>query len=309
MENEVCIDHRILVKKSKLNLPVKIYKRSKFFIFLTILTPFLFLFFVVLLAAMNILPTKVAFILYFLLLLAAHRCFQTIVHDLSHKLICTNRAMNDFLGNILVAGMTGSKVQSYRAVHMNHHKYNGSFLDPEHIDFEAVMKKGGLLIFILRYIFLFECMRLFKKYYSSSSDLKSKPRHIKIKNFILSKWHILLSQIFLFSLFFFLAHNVLLYIIWLYLAVSWSPLLSTLRFLVEHPGKDSLTVTTKSNFLELIYFAPFNFNYHFEHHLFPAVPPYRLRKLHNVLREIKLFDKYKRLLNNSFLLSLIRRAK
>ena len=61
-----------------------------------------------------------------------------------------------------------------------------------------------------------------------------------------------------------------LYPLWLYLAVTWSPLLSRLRFLVEHPGDSDLTVTTRSTVLERPLFAPLNFNYHFEHHPGPA---------------------------------------
>ena len=98
-----------------------------------------------------------------------------------------------------------------------------------------------------------------------------------------------------------------LYPLWLYLAVTWSPLLSRLRFLVEHPGDSDLTVTTRSTLLERPLFAPLNFNYHFEHHAWPGVPSYRLKRAHRHLREMSFYERHPEFANASFIGSLIGR--
>ena len=97
------------------------------------------------------------------------------------------------------------------------------------------------------------------------------------------------------------------YPLWLYLAVSWSPLLSRLRFLVEHPGESDLTVTTRSTLVERPFFAPLNFNFHFEHHCWPNVPPYRLRQAHRQLRSAGFYERHPEYANESFVGALVRR--
>jgi fatty acid desaturase len=99
-----------------------------------------------------------------------------------------------------------------------------------------------------------------------------------------------------------------LYVLWLYLATTWSPLLSRLRFLVEHPGDSDLTVTTRSTLFERPLFAPLNFNYHFEHHAWPGIPPYRLKRAHRHLSAIGFYERHPELANATFVGSLIRRG-
>jgi len=85
-------------------------------------------------------------------------------------------------------------------------------------------------------------------------------------------------------------------------------MLSGLRFLVEHPGRSDRTVsTTRSWLLEKLYFAPYHFNYHFEHHVWPALPPYQLKVAHDFLKEKKYFERHPEFLNDSYLGSLWRR--
>jgi fatty acid desaturase len=69
-------------------------------------------------------------------------------------------------------------------------------------------------------------------------------------------------------------------------------MLSRLRFLVEHPGKDDRTVSTIGPWHEVLLFAPYQFNYHFEHHAWPALPPYRLRDAHRELGAAGYFERH-----------------
>ena len=227
-------------------------------------------------------PAKLA--LGFVLALLAQRALQTLVHHLSHDLLTRNRALNDALGNFLVAGFIGMRVQSYRRIHFVHHAENGSVSDPEFIDFSAVREKGGLARYIVHYALGGELLALVRKYYL--------PREKSAAASPLQMAHIAVCQVVLIALFSWVAQAWYLYLVWLYVAVSWSPMLSRLRFLVEHPGKDDRTVSTVGPWYEVLLFAPYRFNYHFEHHAWPALPPYRLHRAHDELRAAGYFERH-----------------
>lgn len=232
----------------------------------------------------------------FVLMLAAQRGLQTLVHHLSHDMLSRNRALNDALGNFLVAGFIGMRVQNYRRIHFVHHAENGSAADPEFIDFSAVREKGGLIRYILHYIAGGELAALVRKYYFPNEQ---KPRAQPAE-----MAHILVCQALLVVLFAWVAQAWYLYLVWLYVAVSWSPMLSRLRFLVEHPGKDDRTVCITAPWYEVLFFAPYQFNYHFEHHAWPALPPYRLRRAHQELRAAGYFERHPEYRVASFVRSL-----
>jgi fatty acid desaturase len=70
---------------------------------------------------------------------------------------------------------------------------------------------------------------------------------------------------------------------------TWLVLIMRIRSIAEHhaiDGRDNaypLTRTTEATWLERIFLAPKNVNYHIEHHFFPSVPFYRLPELHTIL--------------------------
>ena len=83
-------------------------------------------------------------------------------------------------------------------------------------------------------------------------------------------------------------------------------MMSSLRFVVEHPGKTDHTVSTISWWAERQYFAPYNFNYHMEHHLWPSVPPYRLPEVHRYLRQQGYYERHPDSLNSTYIGGLLK---
>lgn len=299
-EDELPSKLRAHIQAESLHPDRAIFQRSLFATSTNLLLPHFFIVTIILLSRSELLPIQAVLVVGFLFLLAAQRAMQTLVHDLSHKLVSRSTSRNDLLGNYIIAGWIGGSVPAYRLIHMQHHKYNGSADDPEHIDFDAIKKRGGLIIHCLRYIFCLEALRLINKYYGKSTE--DKPQ--STTNGLSSKLHIIVCQIILASLFVMIAEAWYLYLLWLYIAVSWNPLLSNLRFLVEHPGETDLTVSTPGSWLERLYFAPFNFNFHLEHHLWPNVPPYRLAAAHSYLLEREYFTRHPEFLGTGFIRSL-----
>lgn len=280
------------------SLIVNSKKRSLLMVVGYTINTFLWILFAVLIFKMN----NALLVCSIIMLLISQRHLQTHVHDTAHFFLSDNRKTNDIVGNFLYAGFIGMNIANYRAIHQKHHKFNGSAEDPEYFSYDEVKNSGGLVSLCLRYFFGLEALKLVKKYYFSKQVNKNTVQ-VKSKFF-----HVIFCQLLLISCF---AINDLyfFYIIWVILAVTVSPLLSRLRFLVEHPGKNDTTRSTTSLFIEKVFFAPHSFNYHFEHHMWPMVPPYNLSRIHRHIRKNNFFKKNKNLINTYYFSDLFRAAK
>lgn len=251
-------------------------------------------------------------ILAFVLVVLAQRHVQTLVHDASHNFFHRNRRINDVIGNWLCAGFIGMKVENYRNIHFRHHAFNGSADDPEHVSFTTVSEAGGLFPMMVRYALMLEAARLIRKYYfqrggrGRGEGLGGKVP--KLVTVLRENKHVVVCQAALIAAFS-AASAPLVYPLWLYVAITWSPLLSRLRFLVEHPGESDLTVTTLAAAYERPFFAPLAFNYHFEHHCWPSLPPYRHKEVHRILFERGFFERYPQYIGTSYLRTLVRRSQ
>ena len=66
-----------------------------------------------------------------------------------------------------------------------------------------------------------------------------------------------------------------------------------LKLCVRHDTEPRLnTHTTLASVLERLLVAPNNVNFHLEHHMFAAVPPYHLPRLHQLLSERGYYEGY-----------------
>lgn len=302
---------RLHLRAEDIRIPRRLRARSRLLIARAAAQPFAFIGVALVVARLSdsratVIPVAAVFFL------LAHRSFQTLVHDLSHRLFSSsNAARNDILGNWLAAGWIGSNVAAYRAVHFEHHRKNGSSDDPEFIDMALIRARGGLFRHMLRYVLLLEVVRLVRKYYGSSTesgDADASASSPGLVARLAMNAHVLVTQAFMFGLCWFVADAPYLFAVWAYLLASWSPMLSSLRFLVEHPGATDLTVTTPSWLVERAFFAPFGFNFHFEHHAWPSIPPYRLKAVHRHLAQAEFFDRHPEYLGSTYLAGLRARA-
>jgi len=153
-------------------LPDELFRRSTWRIALNSSLPLALVFVAAALSRWGEISWILKVPLQFCLMLAAQRFMQTLVHDSSHKFFSANTKWNDVFGNLLAAGMIGTKVESYRSTHFQHHKYNGSQDDPEHISPAQISKRGGLKAFMLRYALGLEAPRLFRKYHGEKPEAK-----------------------------------------------------------------------------------------------------------------------------------------
>jgi fatty acid desaturase len=80
-------------------------------------------------------------------------------------------------------------------------------------------------------------------------------------------------------------------LLWLVPLLTWNMVIVRVRNIAEHAvvpdSNDPLrnTRTTRANFLERLFIAPYYVNYHLEHHLLFYVPCYNLPRVHRILSE------------------------
>jgi fatty acid desaturase len=80
-------------------------------------------------------------------------------------------------------------------------------------------------------------------------------------------------------------------LLWLVPLLTWMMVITRIRNIAEHAvvpdGNDPLrnTRTTRANFLERLFIAPYYVNYHLEHHLLFYVPCYNLPRVHRILSQ------------------------
>ena len=80
-------------------------------------------------------------------------------------------------------------------------------------------------------------------------------------------------------------------LLWLLPLLTWQMVITRIRNIAEHAvvpdSNDPLrnTRTTRANFLERLFIAPYYVNYHLEHHLLFYVPCYNLPRVHRILSE------------------------
>jgi fatty acid desaturase len=86
-------------------------------------------------------------------------------------------------------------------------------------------------------------------------------------------------------------------LLWLVPLLTWHMVITRIRNIAEHAvvpdSSDPLrnTRTTRANFFERLFIAPYYVNYHLEHHLLFYVPCYNLPRVHRILSESRYADR------------------
>ena len=233
-----------------------------------------------------------------------------IAHDSVHYRICKNKWLNDLIGNLFLYYPLFSSQQKYRYRHLLHHKHANSDEDPDFIykknNIEYIFPQSKMTFFknVLKYTFgIHYIINLF----CNNKTIKEKTKYI-IRGFTTAKKLDNLSYktnyrerigCIIFTLFVFLALIITgtfkLYILyWIIPSFLVIPFLFRLRSICEHFGVSKNTIddsrTMYPNWFDKI-FLGFNWNlsFHLDHHLFPTVPSYNLKKLHYRLLQNKNF--------------------
>ena len=232
--------------------------------------------------------------------------FVQLVHEASHFLVSKNNKLNDFFGNYLCAFPIGVNFAGFRSGHNNHHVNTATPTDsPTDLDKYKVVdtKKFDLYKLFIKDLVGISALEVFLSYGKNKTETVNIEKKSK-KKFFLTLTKLSLTQMLILALFGFNIINYILF--WIIPLISPHMFLMRIRGLAEHGQSNQLGCTAETNsagtfytrsfltevnsyksaivvFLEKILIGSFNVNFHHEHHIFPNIPWYNLKKLSKLI--------------------------
>jgi fatty acid desaturase len=242
----------------------------------------------------------------FVVISSRQQALLNVEHDCIHASFTRDRRRDTLIGIVLCASPVGSPWHATRARHLAHHRLITTADDPDlplHDTADKASKGALAKYFAVGLLGGYALMVLLK---GSPSNVERAQKIRDLRNLVLAQ-SVLWAAMWLTVGWW--AYPVL----WVLPLVTLTTGCHLLRSFVEHavlteerPDHDNLLVSIESNPVERAFVAPFNMNYHAEHHLYPAVPARRLPELRQALAAT---PEPPRLLRSAYLTALLRYAQ
>jgi fatty acid desaturase len=223
------------------------------------------------------------------------------IHEASHYLLHADKAVNDRIADAVYGLLGFQLVEEYRSSHLVHHSSLHQAEDPDRFFYQTqINSKVKFTFFLLKCMLGFVIYNKIKtsSFLPGSEDVtkSSKKRFLSVLFWISSLTLIAL----LFGAISVIACSLVLVVAF----CSIFPLLLAIRTWVQHKDADEIVVdrinerltnrkfvarTSVVSIFEHIFIGA-RMDYHFEHHLFPRIPHYNLKKLHQSLVALGLFN-------------------
>jgi fatty acid desaturase len=228
---------------------------------------------------------------------ARQHALVIMMHDGSHYRLYRNRELNDWVSQLFLAWpFLIADMLSYRNTHHAHHRFTNRQGDPDWkrkqtADWVYPRSHWAVVKILLTYLFggffiTAAALRVKPDKSAEKPTLDQKQRSMKLVRGILML--LLLASFFVADIAWF--YGFLLF--WLVPFFTWCQVCLIIRSIAEHfavtqnrQGVFGLTRTVTPPVLEQMFIASKGVYYHFEHHLFPGVPFYNLKRLHLALME------------------------
>jgi fatty acid desaturase len=236
---------------------------------------------------------------------------SVLMHEAGHKTLFRTQSLNAVIGNWLCAYPVLGDCSAYAASHREHHRLAGTQDDPDlpnyrnyPVSAQSFRRKvwrdlsGQTGLRLLGGLFRGIGNRAMMREGEGSGVLG---RGLLANAMLLGALT--------------LAGQPWLYLLWVGAYLSTYLLAARIRQLAEHGNVQALyesdprgnTRTTRANWLERLFFAPHNVNYHIEHHLLPSVPCWQLPRLHRTLLQRGFYAEHQDSVADGYL-AVIRRA-
>lgn len=220
------------------------------------------------------------------------QCLAVMMHDACHGMLFSNRRINDFVGDILVAYPLAFSIHLYRANHLHHHRHTNTMRDRDYRiqrrdpDQHFPKSRGAMAWLLLRSVLGLNLHRMardsrvwapFANFHNPRRFGYDYPVALRMRYVV---WAILFYGLILLSPWRWQILGMLLIPQFL-----WANLFNRIRAMAEHNGVSDEselqgTRTVIPSRLDRLLIAPLNVSYHLEHHLFPSVPWTNLARLH-----------------------------
>ncbi|EJJ28062.1 fatty acid desaturase family protein [Rhizobium sp. CF142] len=226
------------------------------------------------------------------------------VHEASHFHLYSNRRNNDLWCDVFFAAPVGMSVAAYRFRHMSHHAHLGSEQDADGYPYRQSIKGLRALAWVMVKA-LSGCMGLWLAIDKYGGVARKNATVSSVSPSWVAPLVTLVFNGMLLTLCVAVGRWYLYIFLWGYPIVGVAIALNIIRTIAEHQPEDypsyedgkELTMmpvarTTVPNWFEKWLMYQANFNYHVEHHLFPAIPQHNLTKLHKHLFDKGFYDHF-----------------
>lgn len=205
----------------------------------------------------------------------ALNAFVLFLHEGMHHTLFKQRKVNDLL-SVFLGGTVAISYTAYRIMHLEHHEHLGDEHDPDDYHNYTDNKKLVWLLHGVRvlagsllYLFLIP----FKSWKLAGSE--DKKRMLAEYAYIITLYAVLGLTL--------PTSTFCRYHLWSLLLVGF---MVNLRGFTQHGlavPEDPYLASRSIHASPVVAFLLLNENYHLEHHLFPEIPSYNLRKLHDLI--------------------------
>ncbi len=210
------------------------------------------------------------------------------LHEASHWMMFKDRALNDKVAkffNIILFLPLITGFDSYRKGHFEHHKYLGKDGDPDANVYETAYERSiyDRKVRCLRLLsgigFLFLTQQFLRRRFKRSSQ---------------DRLHIVIGITLVALLAVFAPTLLTLFLLyWVVPIATWGLFINELRMLAEHfPSEQHQQVPLEfrtheimNNLFDDLFVVTRGVNYHLSHHLFPTVPFYNIKALHQQIAQ------------------------
>lgn len=219
--------------------------------------------------------------------------FAALMHDCGHGTLFANKAANDHIGQWLCAFPILSDQPRYAAGHRKHHAFAGTRKDPDLPNYQKYpISKESFRRKIMRDLTGRTGWKAVRATWRRGKD-----------GIFGAPWkdnalggHLIVNGLMFAALY--LAGEGWLYLMWPAAYLTSYMLIARLRQVAEHGGVPDLfdldprlnTRTTLVRWYEKPFVAPYNLNYHLEHHFHAGIPCYNLKAFHEFLVEKGVFE-------------------
>jgi fatty acid desaturase len=214
---------------------------------------------------------------------ARQHALAILMHDAAHHRLFTDRRLNDGVANVLLAWPMFFEVADYRRGHLAHHAHLNTDRDPnwasKTVAARTFPKPPIVLLGMFGRLALGFTLWMKARAWLGATGYRQGLPPCRTAFYLgvlaVVAWHGAWMPLLLY---------------WVLPAHTWFSVVAVLRERVEHSATRNdhplnQTRTIIAGWLDRVFIASKNINYHIEHHLYPGVPFYRLPALHAAMRE------------------------